>query len=72
MKKFVLDRIEEDFADLETEEKTFVNLPLSDLPLDVKEGTVLTFSNGEYLVDKEKTSARKEKIKSLLDDIMEK
>lgn len=72
MEKFIIDRIEEGTAVLETEEKTFVNVPLSDLPLKVREGDVLTFSDGEYLVDKAVTSERKEKIKSLLDGIMEK
>ena len=72
MKEFITDRIEGNNAVLETADKTFITVPLSDLPFDVKEGMVLTFSNGEYFIDAEKTSERKEKIKSLLDGIMEK
>lgn len=72
MNKFIVDRIEEDVAVLETADKTFVNIPLSDLPCGVKEGQVLLFSDGRYLVDLSETAKRKEKIKSLLDSIMEK
>ncbi len=72
MKNFIIDRIEEDVAVLETEEKTFINVPLSDLPDGVKEGQALAFSDGVYTVDTAKTSQRKEKIKSLLKSIMEK
>ena len=36
----------------------------------VKEGDVLTFTNGAFLLDEKETLMRKEKVKQLLDNIL--
>jgi hypothetical protein len=55
---FVLDRIEESWAVIESEEETFT-IPKSLLPIGVKEGDILTI---HIVVDEEATRKTKESI----------
>lgn len=68
MEKFVIDRIEEGFAVLEKEDGTKENVKASFIK-DCKEGDVVAFCDGEYIVLKEETIKRKklieEKMKKL-------
>ncbi len=71
MKKFTVDRIEENKAVLECENGQFVNLDLSSLPKNIKEGDVLNFEENSYFLDIDETKKRKEKIKRLMDSLFE-
>ena len=67
--KWIIDRIEEDLAVCETEEQMFVNIPLSLLPKGAKEGRVLRFIEGDYVLDTEEESNRRgylSKLQSLI------
>lgn len=55
--KFTIDRIEEELAVVELEDGNMVNIPKIILPLEAKEGDIISVS-----IDKEETEERKERI----------
>ena len=67
--KYIIDRIENGFAVCETEEMKIVNIPLDILPEEGKEGSVLLFEEGKYVLLAEEEKERRERILSLQDDI---
>lgn len=58
--KWIVDRIEGDYAVVELENGKAVDIPLISLPESIKEGTVISVS-----ADKSETEKRKENIDSL-------
>lgn len=71
MKRFTVDRIENDKAVLECENGECVTLELKSLPKNIKEGDVLCFEENSYFLDKEETEKRRQKIKSLMDSLFD-
>ena len=71
MKRFTVDRIENDKAVLECENGECVTLEVKSLPKNIKEGDVLCFEENSYFLDKEETEKRRQKIKSLMDSLFE-
>lgn len=71
MKKFTVDRIENDKVVLECENKDCVSLDIASLPKNIKEGDVLYFEEGSYFLDEAETEKRKENIKKLMDSLFE-
>lgn len=67
--KYIIDRIENGFAVCETEEMKIVNISLDILPEEVKEGSVLLFEDGKYVLLAEEEKERRDRILSLQDDI---
>ena len=64
-KNYTVDRIEEDMAVLFDDGDNKSDMPVSDLPENIKEGDILRFDeeNNEYIIDKEKTEQAKADIK---------
>lgn len=60
---WIIDRIENDTAVCETD-SIMIDVPLSALPEDVREGDVITLS-----IDKAQTADRKEKINDLMNTL---
>lgn len=60
----ILDRIENDIAVIETDDK-IIEVKFSELAENAKEGDVLTESDGKYIVDSEATAERREKLASM-------
>ena len=48
--KYIIDRIEEDFAVCECEDGSFTNIPLSEIDIEVKEGQTLIKNDEGYSV----------------------
>ena len=71
MKRFTVDRIEEDKAVLECENGDCVTLEVKSLPKNIKEGDVFCFEENSYFLDKEETEKRRQKIKSLMDSLFD-
>lgn len=71
MKRFTVDRIENDKAVLECENDECVTLEVKSLPKNIKEGDVLCFEENSYFLDKEETEKRRQKIKSLMDSLFD-
>lgn len=68
--KYIVDRIECGYAVCETENGSFSDIPLNELPK-VKAGDVLAEKNGRLTVDKSATEERRKKIISLQNDLWE-
>ena len=71
MKRFTVDRIENDKAVLKCENGECVTLEVKSLPKNIKEGDVLCFEENSYFLDKEETEKRRQKIKSLMDSLFD-
>lgn len=71
MKKFTVDRIEENKTVLECENGKFVSIETKSLPKNVKEGDILRFEENSYFLDKSETEKRKKQIKDLMNSLFE-
>lgn len=62
--QYIVDRFETQFAVIELENKTFVNIPRSALPSNTKEGDVINVE-----INQEETKKRKEHILKMMNDV---
>lgn len=69
--RMIVDRIEEGFVVCELEDGTFKNFLSVVLPPDIREGSVLVYSDGEYSVDIEAEAERREKLFALQNSIFD-
>lgn len=68
-----IDRFEGEFAICENKETgEFFNIPKCELPVNVKEGSILKFENGKYILDNEKTNQEQEEIKNMVNNLFKK
>ena len=73
MMRYTVDRIIENIAVLEDENKKTENVPLNSLPSLVREGNVLfKDSNGNFVIDADTEAARRQKAQSLIDKLFKK
>ncbi|MFE1242972.1 DUF3006 domain-containing protein [Fictibacillus sp. NPDC058756] len=71
MKKGIIDRIEEDVAVVELENK-IINIPLSKLPKEINTGDVIQFlEDNTIVIDDQATNERRERIKKLMNELFE-
>lgn len=67
---FTLDRFEGNFAVLENRNTTeMIDIPISNIPSNVKEGDILKLSNASYVVDYEETRTVSDKIREKMDNL---
>lgn len=66
----IIDRFEGDFAVVELENEEMINIKRKDLPQKANEGDVLDI-NHKITINYEKTRERKDKIKSMTEDLWE-
>ena len=67
---FSVDRFEGNFAVCENRETgEFIDIPLSELPENVKAGSILKFENGNYILDIESTQKEQQEIKNLVNNL---
>lgn len=69
MRKAVVDRIEGDFAVCEMQDGTMSDIPLSDIPAEATEGSVLFESDGKWIVDKQEEEEKRERIRRKMDNL---
>ncbi|WP_455662206.1 DUF3006 domain-containing protein [Pradoshia sp.] len=69
--RLIVDRIEGDLAVCEKSDKTMVDIELTQLPDDVKEGDVLIEKDGNYELDLTETEKRRKRVQALMDDLFE-
>jgi len=69
--KIIVDRFEGNYAVCEADGNKMINIERSRLPKEAREGDVLIFVDGKYIIDTSETAKRKDYIKSLMDDIFE-
>lgn len=67
---YTLDRFEGDFAVLEDRDsKKMLNIPISNIPSNAKEGDILKFTNGSYVIDPEETKVVSDRIRQKMDNL---
>lgn len=67
---FSIDRFEDNFAVCENRQTgELINIPISELPENAKEGSILTLENGKYILDIESTKKEQKEIKNLVDNL---
>ena len=62
MKKLIVDRIVGDIVVLEKEDRSHIEVSLSEIGLDIKEGSVLLFDGSVYSADEDGEAARRKKL----------
>ena len=62
MEKLIVDRIVGDIAVLEKEDRSHIEVPLSEIAIQIKEGSVLLFDGGVYTADEDSEALRRKKI----------
>ena len=62
MEKLIVDRIVGDTALLEKDDRSHIEVPLSDIGTDIKEGSVLLFDGVRYTADKASEDERRKKL----------
>ena len=62
MEKLIVDRIVGDTAVLEKDDRSHIEVPLSDIGTDIKEGSVLLFDGAGYTADKASEDERRKKL----------
>ena len=62
MEKLIVDRITEGVAVLEKEDRSHTAVPLSDIGLEIKEGSVLLFDGEKYIADSDEEDERRKRI----------
>ena len=65
-RSFIIDRIEGDFAVVESNDGTMVNIPKNKIIGDFKEGDILVQNLEFFKVDSELTKKRKEEIEHMM------
>ncbi|MDR3178854.1 MAG: DUF3006 domain-containing protein [Oscillospiraceae bacterium] len=69
-KFFSVDRLDEEFAICESNDRKIYYFKKEFLPKEIKEGSVLKMkSSGEFLIDEKETQARKKLLKELQDEL---
>ena len=68
---FIVDRIEGAYVVCEREDKSFVDIKKSLFPDNVKAGDVVYEEQGKYVICKEETKKRSEKINHLMNALWE-
>ena len=62
MEKLIVDRIVDDIAVLEKDDRSHIEVSLSEIACEIKEGSVLLFDGSEYTADKASEEARRKKL----------
>ncbi|MCL2088150.1 MAG: DUF3006 domain-containing protein [Oscillospiraceae bacterium] len=62
MKRYIIDRIEENMAVCEIDPNSFVNIELKNLPTGVRAGDVVVCNGDSCTIDKEQTEKTREEV----------
>lgn len=65
MERYIVDRIEGEMAVLEREDRSFEDVPLSELPAGVQRHDCLTHDDGTWSIDRARTAERKQQSEDL-------
>lgn len=68
--KGIVDRIEKNIVVLEVDED-YINLDLDEFPEEIKEGDLVEYKDGRYIILIEETIDREKEIKLLFDSLFE-
>lgn len=67
--RFIVDRIENEFAVCEDENKEIVNIPIKELPSNITEKSIIDYIDNKYIINEEEQLKREETIKQKMDSV---
>lgn len=67
--RFIVDRIENEFAVCEDENKEIVNIPINELPSNITEKSIIDYIDNKYIINEEEQLKREETIKQKMDSV---
>lgn len=68
--QYTIDRIEGEFAVCEKRDnKEMINIKLIDLPIEAREGSVITYENGKYILESGLQEETQKRIKEKMDKL---
>lgn len=67
--KIIIDRFEGNYAVCEKEDTTMINIERNKIPIEAKEGSVLSVAEGKIVIDNEETISRKKDIEEFTKDL---
>ncbi len=71
--KYVVDRVEDEFAVCENmDTNEYINILLTNLPNEIKQGDIITFKNGKYVIDNVQTEEKKQDMESRVNRLWKK
>lgn len=71
MEKYILDRVEENYAILESENGKMIEINIDNIDGNSREGDILIKEGDKFIVSELLTKERKDKIKDMMNDIWE-
>lgn len=71
MMRLIVNRIEGNLAVCEKSDKSMVDIELTKLPVDVREGDILIEKDGNYKLDLTQTEKRKKRVQDFMEDLIE-
>lgn len=71
MRKYILDRLEGNYAILENEDGSMIEINIDDIKGQFKEGDILIKEDKKFIVNKNLGEERREKIKKMMNNIWE-
>lgn len=69
--KIIIDRFEGNYAVCEKEDRTMINIDISKIPTNSKEGDILDIEKDKITIDSKFTKNRKKHINELIKDLWE-
>ena len=71
---YIVDRIEESRIAIceDSESRNQIEIDITQLPLDTKEGDILEFTDGKYFINHERTIERKKELKEKMSTLWKK
>lgn len=67
--RFIVDRIENEFAVCENENKEMVNISITELPINITEKSIIDYIDNQYIVNDEEKIKREETIKEKMNSV---
>lgn len=67
--RYIVDRIENEFAVCEDENKEIVNIPIKELPSNITEKSIIDYIDNKYIINDEEQLKREETIKQKMDSV---
>lgn len=67
--RYIVDRIENEFAVCEDENKEIVNMPIKELPSNITEKSIIDYIDNKYIINDEEQLKREETIKQKMDSV---
>lgn len=67
--RFIVDRIENEFAVCENENKEMVNIPIKELPSNITEKSIIDYIGNKYIINEEEQLRKEDLIREKMNSV---